>query len=337
MKLSDRGAKAGFAEHRMWKSSGMNRSYGWRTERGEYLREDQFPLRVKLLRWVGRQIWMPKGQDRLLRLIWSPASGGSFLFDVDFFGLRYRGDLAHYADWLVFCYGAAPRCELDLLAELAAEHRRRAPEKRLIFCDIGGNVGHHSLFMARLADQVAVFEPFSPLCDLIRDKITLNRQENITLYPSALGEADDEANYFPGGGENSGLGSLLSSIGSADVPVRVSVRNGDALCAQEGLSGISIIKIDVEGYEPQVLRGLARRMREDRPVVLTELSPGGRQGFGDEAGMRACFYPDARFAEVRGRHGRSFTLAPFDFDVSEEVLVVPPELADFIDRRLSER
>lgn len=312
----------------------MDRSYGWRTGNDERLYDARFPLRARLLRWVGRQTWIPKGQDRLLRLIWSPARGGRLAFEVDFFGLRYRGNLAHYADWLVFCYGAAPRCELDLLAELAAEHRRRAPTTPLVFCDVGGNVGHHSLFMAPLADQVAIFEPFAPLCDLIREKVALNRLNNITLHPFALGEADVEASYFPGGGENSGLGSLLPGTGSTTEPVPVSIRNGDALCAQAALTGISIMKIDVEGYEPQVLRGLTRRMQEDRPVVLMELSPGGRRGFGNEAGMRACFPPGARFAEVRGRHGHSYTLVPFDFDVSEEVLVVPPERADFIDRRL---
>lgn len=311
----------------------MNRPYLWQTSRGDHLRADQLPLRARLLRWVGRQTWIPKGHDRLLRMIWSPAAGRPLLFDVDFFGLRYRGNLAHYADWLVFCYGAAPRCELDLLSALAAELRRRAPEKPLIFWDVGGNVGHHSLFMARLADQVHVFEPFAPLCELIKDKIALNGLSNLKLHPAALGEEDGEACYFPGGGENSGLGSLLTGAAAAEA-VRVPLRNGDSLCEQEGLSGVDILKIDVEGYEPQALRGLARRIQDDRPAVLMELSPGGRRGFGDAAGMRRCFYPDARFAEVRGRHGRTFTLAPFDFATSEEVLVAPPELADFIDRRL---
>lgn len=312
----------------------MNSPYRWQAGPGDYLTADRLPFRAKLLRWVGRQTWLPKGHDRLLRMIWSPAAGPALLFDIDFFGLRYRGNLAHYVDWLVFCYGSAPRCELDLLAALAADHRRRAPKKPLIFCDIGGNVGHHSLFMARLADRVDVFEPFAPLCALIQDKISLNRLNNVTLYPLALGDADSETSYFPGPGENSGLGSLLPAADAAAGPVQVAVRNGDGLCEAEGLSGISIIKIDVEGYEPQALRGLARRMREDRPAVLMELSPAGRQGFGDEAGMRDRFYPDARFAEVRGRHGRTFTLAPFNFAASEEVLAVPPEMADFIDQRL---
>jgi hypothetical protein len=36
---------------------------------------------------------------------------------------------------------------------------------------------------------------------------------------------------------------------------------------------ISFIKIDVEGAEPQALRGAARLLREDRPVVLSEVHP----------------------------------------------------------------
>jgi len=53
----------------------------------DYVREDRFPARLQLLRWLGRQSWMTKGQDFLLRKIHSPDSGAHFLFDIDFFGL----------------------------------------------------------------------------------------------------------------------------------------------------------------------------------------------------------------------------------------------------------
>ena len=36
---------------------------------------------------------------------------------------------------------------------------------------------------------------------------------------------------------------------------------------------VSFIKIDVEGAEPQALRGAARLLREDRPVILSEVHP----------------------------------------------------------------
>ena len=72
----------------------------------EYQDESQFPPRLRMLRWIGRQRWIPRGQDALLRAIRSPDDQQHYYFEIDFFGQRYRGDLGHFVDWLVFCYGS---------------------------------------------------------------------------------------------------------------------------------------------------------------------------------------------------------------------------------------
>jgi len=297
-----------------------------------FAREGAFPLRYRMLRWIGQAGWLRYGQHRLLRRIHDPEYGPHFLFEVDFFGQRYRGDMAHYIDWLVFCYGGAPYCELSLLRAVAPE-LRAGRDGALSFFDIGANVGHHTLFMAPLADRVIAFEPLPALRELIAEKIELNALTNVDVLPVALGDADEERDYFVGRGANSGEGSFLPE-GEFDRGNLVSlpIRRGDRFFEEKHLPRIDLMKVDVEGFEPYVFRGLAGRIRRDRPVILTELSDNSRRGFGSAAAFQSSFYDDARFAAVTGGFGKEFRLRRFDYETSDEVLIVPPEMAGFLQR-----
>jgi FkbM family methyltransferase len=212
----------------------------------------------------------------------------------------------------------------------------RANERRKIsFYDVGANIGHHSLFMSPLVDDVFAFEPFHDLIKLIEDKIELNRLANVRILPFALGEHDSRMDYFPGLGANPGAGSLIQGFpGVSRESVPVEIRNGDDLLDNDNLPRIDLLKLDVQGFEPNVLRGLARRIRSDRPIVLAEMTDESRSGFGTASDFQKTFYEDALFAEVTGRNGRSYRLEPFEYASSAEVLVLPPELAGFLNGKL---
>jgi len=303
------------------------------TQAAAFRTPDEFPARIRLLRWLGKHVWLPRGQDALLRAIYDPDAGEHFPFEIDFFGLRYRGDLGQYIDWQVLCYGGAPLCELYLLRDITRSLRADATRK-ISFYDVGANIGHHSLFMSRLADNVYAFEPFRELIRQIENKIELNGLTNLHILPFALGEEDTSIAYYPGPDFNSGVGSLIAGFpGVSSESVTVQLRRGDSFLAREGLPRIDILKLDVQGYEPNVLRGLAERIRSDRPVVLAELSEQSRSGIGNADDFARMFYPDASFAEVTGRQGRTYGLRTFDYATSEEVLVLPSEFSNFLNGR----
>src|SRR5271157_3775040 len=102
--------------------------------------------RIRLARWIGHLRWAPRGQDGLIRLLCNPDTAAPVAFEVDFFGLRYRGSLSDFIDWSVYFYGAYARNELSVLRQFAAllhgEHRR------VVYLDVGVNVGQHLLFIA---------------------------------------------------------------------------------------------------------------------------------------------------------------------------------------------
>jgi FkbM family methyltransferase len=292
------------------------------SEPKEYVTEAERPVRLRVVRWVGRQTWLPRGQERLLRLLLDPESCRHFFFEVDFFGQKYRGDLAHYIDWMVFCYGSAATSEVSLLREIVKAIRSRNPGPS-VFLDIGANAGHHTLFMAAHADQVIAFEPYPPLQRQIQAKVDHNGLTNVKLIPFGLGEKDVVLDYYPGGG-NTGVGTFLPDEEEIRTkPVKLKIRNGDSLLEELGADRLTVLKVDVEGFEASVFRGLSRRIQDDRPVILTELSDESRKQFGSEESFRQAFYSDAHFLAVTGRNGCTFKLREFKYATDDEVLITP--------------
>jgi FkbM family methyltransferase len=289
------------------------------------------PLRLKVMRLVGKQTWIPRGQDWLLRQIWDP--GRNFPFVVDFFGMQYPGNLNQLVDWRVFAYGCHASSELTVLDALCKEIRKK--KKQVTCYDVGANLGHHTLFMAGIADEVVAFEPFPALQEKIRQKMALNGFAHVKVVPFGLGDTDQVLKYYPGGGGNSGSGTFIpEENGTYTDPIDLCVRNGDRLFAELDLPPIDLMKVDVEGFEPYVFRGLADRIQRDRPPILTEMSDRSRDFFGSEAGFRKAFWDGAVFAEVTGRSGCPYQLHPFRYETSGEILILPPEMAYFVEGKL---
>lgn len=161
------------------------------------------------------------------------------------------------------------------------------------FIDIGGNVGMITLHAAALvgpAGRVHTFEPNPDLVGRLRKLIALNDLQSVTLHAAGLSDAPGELTLrilynHPGQG-------TLGDIDPADKSgvtreYRVPVRVGDDVLPPD-LPGPATIKIDVEGYELHVLRGLRQTLARLRPVVFTEVS--------DDYLRRAGSSVDALFA-----------------------------------------
>jgi FkbM family methyltransferase len=291
--------------------------------------EKEFPFRVRCARWIGHQRWIPKGQDALLRLILNPDAGYDLPFEVDFFGYRYRGNTKSFVDWTVLLYGALAPSELSVLDRVARYLRRQS--RKVVYLDIGANVGHHVLFMSGLADEVYGFDPNIAVLERAREKLELNQVRNCVLYEVALGGSNETLPYFPPATGNEGTGSFLAQWpgGNSKTSVATVVRRADEFLSEQGISGVGIVKIDVEGFEAAVLRGLKPVFQDDRPFILLELSPEGLRELGGEAGLRSCLFDDASVFRVYGDYRFAHSLEPLqvDFVLSNvtEVLIVPPE------------
>ena len=195
------------------------------------------------------------------------------------------------------------------------------------FYDVGANVGQHSVFMAALADRIFSFEPFEAVRAKLIQKIELNQIKNITVFPVALGDADADLEYHEPAGTNMATGSFARAPYNFSGKVtRLPVRDGDTFVAQNAVRPMTLLKLDVEGYEAPVIRGLAKTLREDRPVILMEMSEETRKSFGTEDAFRKHLYQDHTLFEVAAKSiSGSYRLKPFSFKSTGELCVIPSE------------
>jgi len=285
----------------------------------------ELPLLFRLLRLLGHQHWLRRGRDRFLRWACNPDNAPAIEFAVPFFGKIYPGRMDNFIDWSVFHYGGYARHELLLLADLA-DALRSSEHRQLAFFDVGANVGNHSLFMAAQGARVFAFEPFPPVRTELKRKLQANPGLPVCVLEFGLGDRDGLLQFRPPSGANMGTGSFIGSGPEERETLELQVRVGDGAFRELGLPAIDILKIDVEGFERQVLAGLAGRLHSDRPVILFELSQRTRSGFGSLSAMKAALYPDHQMFEI-GTYSVSgpYRLRPFQFATSTEVLVIPAE------------
>ncbi|RSL16671.1 FkbM family methyltransferase [Edaphobacter aggregans] len=287
-------------------------------------------MKQNILRFVGRQEWL-RGRDRVLRTFSHPDRQKSHAFETDFFGQPYTGNMANFIDWSVFYYGAFALHEVRLLAAIA--DALRANGKPVNFFDVGANIGHHTLFMSRHADRVFSFEPFHVVRNEMARKLNHANASNVTIFPVALGDRNGTGSFHPPTGANQGTGTLGDNLpGNASAEtIPVQVARGDDFFAANQLPPISLLKMDVEGFEAKVLEGLRETIWRDRPPIFMEIQHEHLSGSESHKGatVKELLYPDHLIFEV-GSSRDQYTLKPFLQGNTEEALVLPIELAGLV-------
>jgi FkbM family methyltransferase len=132
----------------------------------------------------------------------------------------------------------------------------RAPSRK-VAVDVGGHVGFWSYYLAREFQHVYAFEPSAPLIECFRRNVT---QPNVYLHEVALGEAPGRVGLAFIEGH-----SMMAHVTEAADGTVERMRLDDL-----ELEDVSLVKIDVEGYEPYVLRGARETLRRCRPLVVVE-------------------------------------------------------------------
>lgn len=146
-----------------------------------------------------------------------------------------------------------------------------------VFVDIGANVGNHSLYVAHFLRPAAVipFEPNPRAYRLLEANVHLNGfQDTFDLTHLGYGVGAFTATGYAMQDRKKNLGGARMIGGSGDITVR---------SADEMLAGVapSFIKIDVEGMELDVLKGLEATVGAHRPSILVEVNDTHATAFHD--------------------------------------------------------
>lgn len=139
--------------------------------------------------------------------------------------------------------------------------------------DIGGNIGLQSIRMSQCVGQtgkVFAFEPLAYLQEKFKRNIQLNKAGNISLFPYALSDKEGEADFnINPNSWNQGTFSLNNSAGGSSVQ-HIIIKVADDIPEIQNLASLDLIKIDVEGFEYQVLRGLDNILKKHKPRIIFE-------------------------------------------------------------------
>lgn len=161
------------------------------------------------------------------------------------------------------------------MAELAAVAAAVLPPDGVVL-DVGANIGLSALALAPLLPQgrLLAVEPSPRSAAALRRSLALNGLEGrVTVAEMALGAAPGEAEFHDAG--HSAGAHLLApdTLGGATLPKRrVRVHTVDALAAEQGIDRLDFMKIDVEGFETEVLDGARATLARFRPLVFVEFN-----------------------------------------------------------------
>ncbi|HEY9208099.1 MAG TPA: FkbM family methyltransferase [Acidovorax sp.] len=141
-----------------------------------------------------------------------------------------------------------------------------------VVLDIGANVGYFTAHMSQLvgsAGLVHAFEPEPRNFSLLSRNVAANHLRNVVLHPMALGDREDTGvlhiSDFSGG-----MHRLYPSNCCGDATIKVPIRRLDSMFSP---GQISVIKIDVEGFEPFVLSGAQKLLDGQDVKIISEYCP----------------------------------------------------------------
>lgn len=139
--------------------------------------------------------------------------------------------------------------------------------------DIGANIGCTALLFADLSKQVYAFEPSQTTFSLLKQNVLNSGLKNISLRNMGIGaESGEYPLTFNPSNRSGGFVSNQTQASAGHVTETIIIRQLDEVIQSLDVAKIDFIKIDVEGFEGQVLQGATQTLSTYKPVVVLELN-----------------------------------------------------------------
>lgn len=141
------------------------------------------------------------------------------------------------------------------------------------FWDVGCNVGFLTVIGARMVGgngKVFAFDPVPRHVQITEQNIKANGFTNTRVLQMALSSQAGTAKFgvAPIASQSTLAASGLARAGATVIEVQT--QTVDQLIEQQGLTAPNVVKIDVEGAEVDVLRGMAQTLRQRRPIIILD-------------------------------------------------------------------
>jgi FkbM family methyltransferase len=150
--------------------------------------------------------------------------------------------------------------------------QKTVPENAVCY-DIGANIGYHTLIMARSANNgglVYSFEPIPEVCEVLTHNAKINNLHNVVVVNKVVSR-------------ESGISALIRSIDIDQATLSAKIKKNNPLretitCSATTIDDFvaagsrppSLLKIDVEGAEVDVLAGATDTIKSYHPLIVCE-------------------------------------------------------------------
>src|SRR5260221_960944 len=175
--------------------------------------------------------------------------------------VRMRLDISDLVDWYI--YFDLRDDTLNLILSIL--------KPSSVVIDVGTNIGYLASRCARVANDGFVFgfEPSVHNFAKCLDNLSLNDFENCIVQNIGLDETERQINLETVNPNNKGMNRV--STGPSSGTEKITVKTLDQVLRDNGLKRVDLIKLDVEGYELQVLKGAEITVNEFRPILVIEV------------------------------------------------------------------
>ena len=152
----------------------------------------------------------------------------------------------------------------------------KAINRRGTFIDVGANIGLYTMALSNLFDNTIAFEASPLTFKILEVNLALSRTPKVQCFCQGISDQARQATLFTPANGNLGWASVSPerhSSGAADYEVTVNLDTLDNLSKKLEFNNapVSLIKIDVEGHEAEVLQGSIEILKQHGPVVVFEV------------------------------------------------------------------
>lgn len=146
----------------------------------------------------------------------------------------------------------------------------RLVQKTYRVLDIGANIGCTALLFAELAERVDAFEPSPSTFEFLQTNVKNSGHSNIDVHNYGLGSQNEDLtiSFAPDNRSGAFVSNKLQASDGHSIE-KIVIRKGDDVISDDP---VGFIKIDVEGFEKDVIVGLKGIISRDEPIVVLELN-----------------------------------------------------------------
>lgn len=145
--------------------------------------------------------------------------------------------------------------------------------------DVGANIGLIASTLSAVCKAVHSFEPSPSTIPFLQQTLDANNASNVVINNAALGAAKGELRFFDDQNSTSASHIITDDTLGRASEVVVPVTTIDAYVGEKNIEQLDFIKIDIEGYEIDALRGGESTIKKLKPIVLVEFNSFTMIGF----------------------------------------------------------